>query len=180
MRKLRFSKWGKPFCFLYLFVISIFSPSLLANPFEFPNYLPPDSEDILLISVILGLIISTFTYYYQKEKRGKFKSSRNLIQVFLIDFWFDEFVLLKFTTFIYFLSLTSFYTYIIAGLIMYVQTGILYFLLMAIITAPAILIVTRVILEFSIAIIKIAENSSRINDKEDKEDKENFEDTKNT
>ena len=177
MRKLRFSKWGKPLCFLYLFAISIFSPSLLANPFEVPNYLPPDSEGILLISVILGLIISTFTYYYQKEKTEKLKSSRNLIQVFLIDFWFDEFVLLKFTTFIYFLSLTSFYTYIIAGLITYGQTGISYFILMPIITAPAILIVTRVILEFSIAIIKIAENSSRINDNEDKE---NFEDTKNT
>ena len=94
----------------------------------------------------------------------------------MIDFWFDEFVLLKFTTFIYFLSLTSFYTYIIAGLITYVQTGLSYFILMPIITAPAILIVTRVILEFSIAIIKIAENSSRINDNEDKE---NFEDTKN-
>ena len=177
MRKLRFSKWGKPLCFLYLFAISIFSPSLLANPFEAPYYIPTDSEGILLISFILGLIISTFSYYYQKEKREKFKSSRNLIQVFLIDFWFDEFVLLKFTTFIYFLSFTSFYTYIIAGLITYGQTGISYFLLMPIITAPAILIVTRVILEFSIAIIKIAENSSRINDNEDKE---NFEDTKNT
>ena len=176
MRKLRFSKWGEPLCFLYLFAISIFSPSLLANPFEAPYYIPTDSEGILLISFILGLIISTFTYYYQKEKREKFKSSRNLIQVFLIDFWFDEFVLLKFTTFIYFLSLTSFYTYIIAGLITYVQTGLSYFILMPIITAPAILIVTRVILEFSIAIIKIAENSSRINDNEDKE---NFEDTKN-
>ena len=164
MINLRFLKWEKTFCLLFLFVISIVSPNVLANPFELNYFALEGSEKVLLISLlisfIIGTLISTITYYWQRKNREKVKSSKSLDKILLLDFWFDQFVLLKFTTFIYFLSLTGFYTYTITGLLMYVQTGLLYFIFVPVLTAPAILIFTRIFLEFFIAVIKIAENTS--------------------
>ena len=159
MINLRFLKWEKTFCLLFLFVISIVSPNVLANPFELNYFALEGSEEVLLISFILGTLISTITYYWRRKNREKVKSSKSLDKILLLDFWFDQFVLLKFTTFIYFLSLTGFYTYTITGLLMYVQTGLLYFIFVPVLTAPAILIFIRIFSEFFIAVIKIAENS---------------------
>ena len=160
MINLKFLKWQKPFFLLYLFSISIFSPNLLANSFELNYFAPQVSEDVLWTSFILGTLISSLTFYWQKENRDKIKSSKSLVKILLLDFWFDAFVLIKFTTFLYFLSLTGFYTYIIAGLLLYAQTGLSYFIFVPVVTAPVILIFTRIFLEFFIAVIKIAENTS--------------------
>ena len=159
MINLKFLKWKKTCFLLYLFSISIFSPNVLANPFELNYFVPQGSEDVLWISFIFGMLISTFTYYCQEWERDEIQSSKSLGKILFLDFWFDAFVLIKFTTFLYFLSLTGFYTYIISGLIFYTQTGLSSFIFVPVVTAPLILIFTRIFLEFFIAVIKIAENS---------------------
>ena len=79
----------------------------------------------------------------------------------MFDFWFDKFILIKLITFIYYLSLTAFYSSFIFGFLLYFNTGSPLFLLSNILIAPLILILTRIFLELFIAGIKKAENSNR-------------------
>ena len=163
IKNLRILNSDKIFCLCYLFLISIFATNLYANPLGnyFYTYLPPNFEDYLWISIILGLTISTITYLIKKNKRKEFKPSSNFINILLFDFWFDKFVLIKLITFIYFLSLTAFYSSFIFGFLLYFNTGSPLFLLSNIIFAPLILILIRIFFELFIAGIKKAENSNR-------------------
>ena len=79
----------------------------------------------------------------------------------MFDFWFDKFVLIKLITFIYFLSLTVFYSSFIFGFLLFFNTGSPLVLISNILIAPLILILTRIFLELFIAGIKKAENSNR-------------------
>ena len=166
-KNLRFLNSDKNFYLSFLFLISIFTPNLYANPLEnyFYSYLPPNFEDYLWISVILGFAISTIAYLIKKSKREEFKQSSNFVNILLFDFWFDKFVLIKLITFIYYLSLTAFYSSFIFGFLLYFNTGSPLFLLSNILIAPLILILTRIFLELFIAGIKKAENSNRDIDK---------------
>ena len=167
IKSLRILTSDKIFCLCYLFLISIFATNLYANPLEnyFYTYLPPNFEDYLWISIILGFAISTIAYLIKKTKREEFKQSSNFINILLFDFWFDKFVLIKLITFIYFLSLTAFYSSFIFGILLYFNTGSALFLLSNILIAPIILIFTRIFLELFIAGIKKAENSNSDIDK---------------
>ena len=162
-KNLRFLNSDKKFYFSFLFLISIFAPNLYSNPLEnyFYSYLPPNFEDYLWISVILGFAISTIAYLIKKSKREEFKQSSNFVNILLFDFWFDKFVLIKLITFIYYLSLTAFYSSFIFGFLLYFNTGSPLFLLSNILIAPLMLILTRIFLELFIAGIKKAENSNR-------------------
>ena len=166
-KNLRILNSYKIFYLSYLFLISIFSTNLYANPLEnyFYSYLPPNFEDYLWISIILGFAISTIAYLIKKSKREEFKQSSNFISILLFDFWFDKFVLIKLITFIYFLSLTAFYSSFIFGILLYFNTGSALFLLSNILIAPIILIFTRIFLELFIAGIKKAENTNSDIDK---------------
>ena len=167
VKNLRLLNSDKIFCLSYLFLISIFTPNLYANPIEnyFYSYLPPNFEDFLSISIILGFSVSTITYLFKKSKRKEFKPSSNFINILLFDFWFDKFVLIKLITFIYFLSLTAFYTSLIFGFLLYIYNDFPFFLISNILISPIILIILRILLELFIATIKKAENSSRNIDK---------------
>ena len=167
IKNLRFLNTYKKFFFSYLFLISIFTTNLYANPLEnyFYTYLPSNFADYLGISIILGFSISIISYLIKKSKREEFKSSSNFINILLFDFWFDKFVLIKLITFIYFLSLTAFYSSFIFGFLLYFNTGSPFVLLSNILIAPLILIFTRILLELFIAGIKKAENSNRYIDK---------------
>jgi len=163
IKNLRILNSHKNFYLCCLFLISIFAKNLYANPVGnyLYTYLPPNFEDYLWISIILGLTISTITYLIKKNKRKEFKPSSNFINILLFDFWFDKFVLIKLITFIYFLSLTAFYSSFIYGFLLYFNTGSPLVLLSNILIAPLILILTRIFLELFIAGIKKAENSNR-------------------
>ena len=163
IKNLRILNSDKIFCLCYLFLISIFATNLYANPLGnyFYTYLPPNFEDYLWISIILGFTISTITYLFKKNKRKEFKPSSNFINILLFDFWFDKFVLIKLITFIYFLSLSAFYSSFIFGFLLYFNNGSPLVLLSNILIAPIILILTRIFLELFIAGIKKAENSNR-------------------
>ena len=166
-KNLRFLNLDKIFCLYHLFLISIFTPYLYSNPLEnyLYSYLPPNFEDYLWISIILGFAISSIAYLIKKSKREEFKQSSNFVNILLFDFWFDKFVLIKLITFIYFLSLTAFYSSFIFGFLLYLNTGSPLFLLSNILIAPFILILIRIFLELFIAGIKKAENSNRDIDK---------------
>ena len=162
-KNLRFLNSDKIFCLSYLFLVSIFTPNLYANTLEdfFYSYLPPNFEDYLWISIILGFSISTIAYLIKKSKREEFKQSSNFVNILLFDFWFDKFVLIKLITFLYFLSLSGFYSSFIFGFLLYFNTSSPIFLLSNILIAPIILILIRIFLELFIAGIKKAENSNR-------------------
>ncbi len=164
---LKFLNSDKIFCLSYLFLISVITPNLYANPLEnyFYSYLPPNFEDYLWTSIILGFAISTIAYLIKKSKREEFKQSSNFVNILLFDFWFDKFVLIKLVTFIYYLSLTAFYSSFIFGFLLYFNAGSPLFLMSNIFIAPLILILIRVFLELFIAGIKKAENSNRDIDK---------------
>ena len=162
IKNLRFLNSDKNFFLSYLFLITIFIPNLYANPLEnfFYSYLPPNFEDYLWISIILGFAISTISYLIKKSKREEFKQKSNFVNILLFDFWFDKFVLIKLITFIYYFSLTAFYSSFIFGFLLYFNIGSPFVLISNILIAPLILIFIRIFLELFIAGIKKAENSN--------------------
>ena len=117
-----------------------------------------------------GFVISTIFYFNNSANREKIVSNRNLISSLLEDFWIDEFIVLKFTTFLNFLAISFFWVYLIFNGLMFLRILFLpggdwgTYYLINILISPIFLILFRFLLETTIAIFKIAENT-KINSK---------------
>ena len=102
-------------------------------------------------------------YFNNSANREKIASSRNLVSSLLEDFWIDEFIVLKFTTFLNFLAISFFWVNLIFNVILLLMSGRSDYLTNVLIS-PIYLIIFRFLLETTIAIFKIAENT-KINSK---------------
>lgn len=165
MNNLGFLKWQKPiFCFC-LFCISLFTPAAYAFApylqlllFDFFSLFDSSS---FLICLLIGFTINLIIYAGKKSKKKGIKNeNRFTIFILLFDYWFDDFVLRKFTSFIYFVSLSFFYGFGIYCLFGYFQYGDPIFFALLLIS-PLQVIITRLVLESSVALIKIAENTKK-------------------
>lgn len=96
-------------------------------------------------------------YFNNSANREKIASSRNLVSSLLEDFWIDEFIVLKFTTFLNFLAISFFWVNLIFNVILLLMSGRSDYLTNVLIS-PIYLIIFRFLLETTIAIFKIAEN----------------------
>jgi len=160
MDNLKFLKWKKSVYIFCLFSISLFTPQAYAfNPF-FGYGL---ANKTFLISLIIGFIINWVFYAIRKSERREIHNTKSLLDIFLFDFWFDDFVLLKFASFIYFISLSVFYGSVIYYGYMGFSSGSIFFLGL-LVSSPLQLILTRFILESAISLVKIAENTKNNNE----------------
>ena len=146
--------------FIYLFLSSIFAQKVHAKPILWSI---ENNIVIFIFSLLCGFLVATMFYFNNSADREKIVSSRNLVSSLLEDFWFDEFIILRFTTFLYFLSISFFWAYLIFNGLLF-MSGKSYYATNLLI-APIYLIIFRFLLETTIAIFKIAENT-KISSKE--------------
>ena len=146
--------------FIYLFLSSIFAQKVHANQIlrSIDN-----NRVIFIFSLLFGFLVSTMFYFNNSADREKIVSSRNLVSSLLEDFWIDEFIVLKFTTFLNFLAISFFWVNLIFNVILLLMSGRSDYLTNLLIS-PIYLIIFRFLLETTIAIFKIAENT-KINSK---------------
>ena len=146
--------------FIYLFLSSIFAQKVHANQIlrSIDN-----NRVIFIFSLLFGFLVATMFYFNNSADREKIVSSRNLVSSLLEDFWIDEFIVLKFTTFLNFLAISFFWVNLIFNVILLLMSGRSYYLTNVLIS-PIYLIIFRFLLETTIAIFKIAENT-KINSK---------------
>tara|TARA_Y100000589_G_scaffold91833_1_gene86564 strand:- start:793 stop:1275 length:483 start_codon:yes stop_codon:yes gene_type:complete len=149
------------FAILFLFLNFIFIPKgyAIQNLVGFN-----DNKIVFIISLSVGLITNSILCFSEESERKKLIKSKNFFSILYKDFWFDEFIILKFASILYFLSVSIYYGFLIyfAYLLIY-QNQIIY--LFYILISPLYLIIIRTILESTIALIKIAQNTSK-NDNE--------------
>tara|TARA_B100001093_G_C26639026_1_gene932323 strand:- start:351 stop:884 length:534 start_codon:yes stop_codon:yes gene_type:complete len=173
IKKFFFAKKNLSLIFIYLFFSSIFIQKAHANVLH--NFIvlwgiDNASRFIIVFSLVCGFVISTIFYFNNSANREKIVSNRNLISSLLEDFWIDEFIVLKFTTFLNFLAISFFWVYLIFNGLMFLRILFLpggdwgTYYLINILISPIFLILFRFLLETTIAIFKIAENT-KINSK---------------
>ena len=155
IKKYFFAKKNLSLLCIYLFFSSIFIQRVHANDFIWEIY---DNRVIFIFSLIGGLIVASKFYLNNLADREKIVSSRNLISLLFEDFWLDEFIILRFTTFLYFLSIAFFWGYLIFKGVLFSRSGE-FFYLVEILISPIYLIIFRFLLETTIALFKIAENT---------------------
>ena len=156
MNNLGFLKWNKNFYLFCLFSFSLFTP----RAYAFIPGVYGFSSGTFLICLLIGFAINWVFYAIRKSERREIAETYNLFDILLFDYWFDDFVLRKFASFIYFISLSVFYgSVIFYGYRLFSSGSLLFFGLL--VTTPLQLVVTRFILESSIALIKIAENTKK-------------------
>ena len=155
MDNLRFLKWNKSVYYFCLFSISLFTPQVYAfNSFFYYGL----ADKTFLICLAIGFIVNCIFYLISKSE--KIANTKNLLEILLFDFWFDDFVLRKFASFIYFISLSLFYGSVIYYLYEFFNSkGESPIFLGYLLITPIQLIVTRCLLEGTISLIKIAENT---------------------
>ena len=160
MQRKIINKWQNYFYLSFLFYGSFFSTSVYAIQ---QNSTPIWESYIRLLSCLFGFI-GTALFYAKKRSKKEFNSERRKISDILInDFWFEEFIFPRLTTFIYYISLSTFFSCIIFSLFMLLNTfSIIY--LWYILIAPLQLIIIRLIFESAISIIKIAKNITAHNE----------------
>lgn len=119
-----------------------------------------DSSKVLG-SYISGLVVVCILYLFTRKK-GIATTSIPLQEV-VADFWFNHFLIRKIASFIYFLSLSGFVGTIFLGVAIEGEgsQSVLWIGL-----SFAFLVLVRLLLELVIAVIKIAENTSLIAEKQ--------------
>tara|TARA_Y100001978_G_C23527873_1_gene353503 strand:+ start:207 stop:722 length:516 start_codon:yes stop_codon:yes gene_type:complete len=153
MNNLRFTKQNKTFYIFYLFCSSLLSSEVNA-------FLPVlyDETQIEKFSICLIISFGFNCVCYFLSKLERITNSKSFVDILLFDYWFDDSILRKFVSLIYFISLTIFWALIIFYLYELINTQSPIFLGYLLIS-PVLLILTRCLLESIISVIKIAENT---------------------